>query len=71
MDTDTGVDVTRTRDMTKFKKKGYKDMVRNILLLLYINKFIKSQSSDQQTKIPINMCTNYKISQVCSNITTT
>ena len=48
-------------------------MARNILLsslLLYINKFIKSQSSDQQSKLPINTCTNYKISQVYNNIIT-
>jgi len=37
---------------------------------MYINKFIKSQSSELQTKILINTCTNYKISQVYNKITT-
>jgi len=58
---------TRVSDTTqtgKIKKIGYEDTVRNILLLLllYINKCIKSQASDQQTKISINTCTHYKIS---------
>ena len=49
-DTDTGVrhDTDTDTGHDKIPKKGYGDTTRNIiLLLLCINKFIKSQSSDQ------------------------
>ena len=45
---DTGVRYDTDTDTGQNLKKGYRDTVRNILLLLlFINKFIKYQSSDQ------------------------
>ena len=42
-------------------KKGYGDTTKNILLLLFKNKFIKSQSIDQQNKILIHTCAKSQI----------
>ena len=54
----------RTWDTAKSQKRiwGHGKEYFIIIIIIYINKFLKTQTIEQQTKLSTNTCTNYKIS---------